>query len=72
MWNKNYDFVVTFVACIIFAIALIIAGMMMGAMSAFTNFKENACYNSYDDKEDYASCEALRIEDFTKRITVKE
>lgn len=72
MWNKNCEAMMTLIISIVFGIALIIAGMMMGAMSAFTNFKGNACYNSYDDKEDYANCEALRIEDFTKRITVKE
>lgn len=63
---------ITFITSVVFAIVLIIAGMMMGAMSAFTSFKGNACYNRYDDKEDYAECEALEIEDFTKRITVKE
>lgn len=72
MWNKNFDFVIMFVACIIFAIALIIAGMIMGATSIFENLKDSACYNSCDNKEDYANCEALRIEDFAKKITVKE
>lgn len=72
MWNKNYDFAIIIVACIIFSIALIIAGMIIGATSIFENLKDSACYNSYDDKEDYANCEALRIEDFTKKITVKE
>lgn len=72
MWNKNHESMMAFIASVVFAIALIIAGMMMGIMSAFTSFKGNACYNSYDDKEDYANCEALKIEDFTKRITVKE
>lgn len=72
MWNKNCEFMVTFVACIIFAIALIIAGMMMGAMSIFENLKDSACYNSCDGKEDYANCEALKIEDFTRKITVKK
>lgn len=72
MWNKNFDFVIIFVALIIFSIALIMAGMTMGAMSIFEKLKDSACYNSCDNKEDYANCEALRIEDFTKKITVKE
>ena len=72
MWNKNYEVMITLIGSVVFAIALIIVGMMMGAMSTFTSFKGNACYNSYDDKEGYAECETLRIEDFTKKITVKE
>lgn len=72
MWNKNCEVMMTLIISVVFAIALIIVGIMMGTMNMFENLKGSACYNSYDDKEDYANCEALRIEDFTKKITVKE
>lgn len=72
MWNKNHEVMVTLIGFVAFAVTLIIAGMMMGAMNMFTNLRGNACYNSYDDKEGYAECEALEIEDFTKKIVVKK
>ena len=72
MGNKNYEAMIIFIVSAVFAIALVIVGMIMGAMNTFINLKESACYNSYDDKEGYAECEALEIEDLTKRITVKE